>query len=391
MNLTRYRSRFDSKATLLGTLTVGHGTNDFYSVLLPVLLPVIALDFGLTYTQFGFILLITTISSGFLQPLFGFIADRHGIQKQVVLMGFVMFALGLTGFSIASTFLALIVSSFIYGFGETTFHAQSTSYITSTFAENKGKAMGIHGLGGSVGNFLAPVSAAFLVTAFEWRFAAIMLAVPALALIAILSASLKNRKKSNHLSFASGLTREIFVLGINFGLIIMLYKGFLAFLPTWLLENGEALTSAGAITSLMLIIGILAQPIGGMVFDKYGGRVVFIVSPIIAGIALLLMTGINGWLVIPMIVIIGASITMTFPVALAMASSLTSGGEAGMSVGVVFGISSTMSAFTPLVTGLLADQFGLEIAFQLLVLLPILTVVMGIAILPNRKYTTKQS
>jgi MFS transporter, FSR family, fosmidomycin resistance protein len=85
-NLTKYVPRFDNKMQLLATLTVGHGTNDFYSVLLPVLLPVIAIDFGLSYTQFGFILLITTISSGFLQPLFGYIADRHGIQKRIILV-----------------------------------------------------------------------------------------------------------------------------------------------------------------------------------------------------------------------------------------------------------------------------------------------------------------
>ena len=305
--------------------------------------------------------------------------------RRDVLAGFMMFAMGLAGFSMASTFLALIVSSFVYGFGETTFHAQSTGYITSTFAENKGKAMGIHGLGGSVGNFLAPVSAALLITLFDWRLASILLAVPAITLIAILSVNLKNRKKSQRLSFTSGLSREIFVLGINFGLIIMFYKGFLAFLPTWLLESGMTLTSAGAITSLMLIIGIIAQPTGGMIFDKFGGRVVFIMSPMIAGIALLILTGVEGWLVIPMIVAIGAAITMTFPVALAMGSSLASDGQAGMSVGIVFGIGSTMSSFTPLVTGFLADQFGLGTSFQLLLVLPILAILMTIFMLPQTK------
>ena len=139
-----------TKSKLLTMLTIGHGTNDFYSVLLPVLLPVIAMEFGLNYTQFGFTLLITTISSGFLQPYFGYVADRHGAQRQMVIMGFLMFALGLVGYSVASTFSALVVFSFLYGLGETTFHAQSTGYITTVFEEGKGRAMGIHGLGGSI-------------------------------------------------------------------------------------------------------------------------------------------------------------------------------------------------------------------------------------------------
>ena len=155
MNLTVSNLRSDSKTRLLTTLTLGHGTNDFYGVLLAVLLPVIAADFGLNYTQFGFVFLVTTVMSGLLQPLMGFVADRYGAQKRILTLGFAMFAFGLAGFSIASTFLALIVASLIYGFGETTFHAQSTNYITKAFAGNKGKAMGIHGLGGSLGNFAA--------------------------------------------------------------------------------------------------------------------------------------------------------------------------------------------------------------------------------------------
>lgn len=385
MNVSKPKRQFSHKTQLLTALTLGHGTNDFYAVLLPVLLPVVALDFGLNYTQFGFILLITTISSGFLQPLFGFLADRYGIQKQIVLLGFLMFALGLGGFSIATSFIALIFASFIYGFGQTTFHAQSTSYITSAFDEHKGKAMGIHGLGGSIGNFLAPISAAFIITLFDWRLAALLLAIPAIILIVLLAMNLENRQKSDHLSLFGDLTRKVFILGVNFGLIIMFYKGFLAFLPTWLLENGMSLTSAGSITSLMLVIGIIGQPMGGVIFDRFGGRIIFIISPIIAGLALFVMTSVEGWLVILMVVCIGAAITLTFPVALTMASALKSGQEAAMNVGIVIGISATMSSFTPLVTGFLADQFGLNTSFQLLLVLPILAVIMTMISLPSEK------
>jgi FSR family fosmidomycin resistance protein-like MFS transporter len=352
MNLTIHNFRSDSKTRLLSTLTVGHGTNDFYIVLLPVLLPLIAADFGLNYTQFGFVFLVTTILSGFLQPVVGFVADRYGVQKRIIILGFFMFAFGLAGFSVAATFLALIVASFIYGFGETTFHAQSTNYITMAFAEKKGRAMGVHGIGGSLGNFAAPITAALLIAAFGWRRAALMLAIPAVILIIGLTVSLKPGKKNDHITFGKGLSWGLVLLGINFGLVTMLYRGFLAFLPTWLLENNVPLVSAGAITSLMLAIGVIAQPFGGVIYDRFGGKVVFLV------------------------VIVGASITMLFPVALTMASSFGGAAAAGMSVGLVFGISTTMSSFTPLLTGLLADQFGLDSAFRLLIALPLLATIM---------------
>ena len=245
MILTKRIPRLDSKAKLLSIVTIAHGTNDFYGVVLAVLLPVIVLDFGFSYTQFGVVLLITTISSGLLPPVFGFLADRHGIQKQVVMMGFLMFALGLVGFSIAASFLTLIVASLIYGLGQTTYHPQATSLITSIFSENKGRAMGVHGIGGSVGNFLAPITVAFLITLVDWRMTAILLAIPTITLIGVTFTTWKNRPKNLNLTLTSGITRNVIVLGVTTGFITMFYKGFLAFLPTWLLENGVTLTSAG--------------------------------------------------------------------------------------------------------------------------------------------------
>jgi FSR family fosmidomycin resistance protein-like MFS transporter len=245
--------------------------------------------------------------------------------------------------------------------------------------------MGIHGVGGSLGHFAAPIATAFLIAALNWRLAALMLTLPAIILIIGLKLTLQPGQKNDRLTFGKGISRSLVLLGINFGLITMMYRGFLAFLPTWLLENNMPLVSAAAITSLMLAIGVVAQPMGGVIFDRFGGKVVFVISPIVAGFALLLMTWVEGWLVVLLIVLVGASITMTFPVALTLASSLSGAAEVGMSVGLVFGISTTMSSFTPLLTGLLADQFGLDSAFRLLIVLPLLATLMTLFLFSQKR------
>jgi FSR family fosmidomycin resistance protein-like MFS transporter len=168
----------------------------------------------------------------------------------------------------------------------------------------------------------------------------------------------------------------------------MLFRGFLAFLPTGLLENNMPLVSAGVITSHMLITGVIAQPMGGVIFDRFGGKAVFVISPIIAGLALLIMTWVEGWFVLFLIVIVGASITIIFPVALTMATTLNGVARAGMSVGLVFGISTTMSSFTSLLTGLLADQFGLDSALRLLIALPLLATRMTLLLVSQKMYKT---
>ncbi len=76
------------------------------------------------------------------------------------------------------------------------------------------------------------------------------------------------------------------------------------------------------------------------------------------------------------------------PVALTMASSFNGAASAGMSVGLVFGISATMSSFTPLLTGLLADQFGLDAAFRLLIILPLVAITMKLFLHSQNMYKT---
>jgi cyanate permease len=67
------------------------------------------------------------------------------------------------------------------------------------------------------------------------------------------------------------------------------------------------------------------------------------------------MTWVEGWVVVLFIVTVGASITMIFSLALTRASPFNGTAETGIRVGLVFGISTTLSSFTPLLTGLLAD------------------------------------
>ena len=56
----------------------------------------------------------------------------------------------------------------------------------------------------------------------------------------------------------------------------------------------------------------------------------------------------------------------------------------GVKVGFIFGVSALMSAFTPPLTGFLADRFGLQTSLQLLSIFAIVLFVTALQ-LPGRK------
>ena len=358
----------------MSVLTVEHLVNDFYSVTLPFLLPTLIQVFDLSFFEAGLLTIATSLLSGLLQPIIGYLADLYSKHKIVIQLGFFAFSLGLIIAGFSNSYSGLLVAFLVFGLGQATFHAQSTNLITRVFPKSKGRSMGVHGIGGSVGNFSAPIITTLLITALSWRYAIIWLAFPGLLMIIFLHYFLskplviqKNRQG------APIISRKLILLAFNFGLLFMTFRGFLTFLPTFLVENGSSLGQAGLIATLMFFMGFLAQPVGGLIYDKFGGRSLFASSSLLISVGLVLIS-INGDIPsIVFIVIIGVAAQATYPVALAMGSEIAKGENVGASVGFVFGVSGVLASVSPALVGYAADSFGLQISFRLLAILGVLS------------------
>ncbi|MBF0277648.1 MAG: MFS transporter [SAR324 cluster bacterium] len=369
---------------LIGTLTTAHMINDFYAHVLPFVIPALIQDLKISYFEAGMLALAISIFSGVLSPFLGQMGDRHAWRKRIMIFGFLAFCLGLLIMGLSANYALILVACFIFGLGEFTFHPQSTNFLTRNFPGTKGKVMGIHGIGGSIGNFTAPLVVTFLITLVGWRESLFYLTIPGLLTIFALKMVLKEPPKAKKQALFGGITLPLLLLTVNFAMIQMVYKGFLIFLPTFLIESGSTMQSAGAISALMLFTGLFTQPLGGILMDKLGGRVVFIGSSITSAIALWLFTVSSGVFVVITILMFGAAIYALFPVALAMASQVVRSDHVGMSVGLVFGIGSTFSAFTPMLTGLAADRIGLQASFQYLIVFPVLALIVAL-FLPSKQ------
>ena len=371
--ITIARKKITQTQKLLGALTAGHLVNDFYSSTLPFLLPALIVAFNLSFFEAGLLTIATSLLSGFLQPVVGYFADIYARRKMTILLGFSAFSLGLILASSSVSYPMLLAALFVFGLGQATFHAQSTNLITRAFPRSRGRSMGIHGIGGSIGHFSAPILATLLITALGWRYATSLLVIPGLVIIIFLGYMLSEPPKAQKMAKGTPIiSARLLVLTLNIGLIYMAYIGFLAFLPTFLVENGSSLTQAGLITATMFFVGVLAQPAGGFIYDRLGGRLMFASSSLLAGSGLLFFTLESSIHPIIFIIIIGAAVQATYPVSLAMGSELAKGDNVGVSVGFVFGVSGVLAAFAPALTGYAADSFGLLASFRLLVILAVL-------------------
>lgn len=369
---------------LLAWFTGAHLVNDFNALMLPAFLPAMSDEFSLSYLQLGILSLSFTILSGLLQVFAGHHADRYGRRRLALVFGFVVTSVGFVGMGVSPTFGILVATSLLCGLGASTYHPQATAMLVRAYPKDRGRTMGIHGWGGSVGAFIAPLGVALLVTQFGWRTALFILAVPSLGVAAFMRRSLTESEPNDEVRLRGGIPREVWLLAITFALLSAVIRGFLTFLPTFLVDRGSSLSEAGLLTTFILVVGLVAQPVGGIGFDRFGGRTVFFIASTATSLGLVLFAVSSGWLTLVAAAVVAFCVFSMFPVSLAMGSALSGVERTGIGVGVIFGISGLSGAAVQPFVGAIADRTDLQFALSLLVVVAVLSALLSLR-LPNQE------
>ena len=152
-------------------ITAAHAVNEFYSVALPPILPLLVNDFAISYAEAGALLTVFYVTYSVFQLPAGALADRIG-QRWILAVGMVVLAGGILLAAGAQDYRTLVFAEALAGLGGSTYHPAGMSLISDLEGSTtEGKAMGIHGLGGVVGTALAPALVGGLAALFDWRFA----------------------------------------------------------------------------------------------------------------------------------------------------------------------------------------------------------------------------
>lgn len=370
-------------AALLAGFTGAHLVNDFNALMLPAFLPAMTEEFSLSYLQLGVLSLSFTILSGLLQVFAGHHADRYGRRRRALVFGFAVTAVGFVGMGLSPTFTVLVTVSLLCGLGASTYHPQATAVLVRAYPTDRGRTMGIHGWGGSVGAFIAPLGVALLVTSVGWRSALFLLAGPSLLVAALIWRGIEESEPNPDARLRGGIGRDIWLLAITFALLSAVIRGFLTFLPTFLVERGSTLSEAGLLTTVILVVGLVAQPVGGIAFDRLGGRRVFFAASVATSLSLAVFAVADGLVILVAVAAVAFFVFSMFPVSLAMGSELSGVERTGIGVGVIFGVSGLTGAAVQPVVGGIADRTGLQLALSLLVVVAAASAVLSLQ-LPGR-------
>ena len=412
------------KATLsiLLMVSMGHLLNDMFQSVIPSIYPIIKESLRLSFMQIGAITLTNQITASLLQPMVGYLSDRHPRPYGLV-VGMCFTLTGLLLLSVASSFLLVLLSVAFVGIGSSVLHPesskiarmasggakgcasreQSQARLNSAEAQpalakiGKGMAQSIFQIGGNVGRAIGPVAVALIVVphgqgSIRW-FA--LLAIIAIWLLARIGGwyrkqlEIYGRSKSKFdIENESHLTKHQIIVALLVLLVLMFSKDFYtaniqSYLTFYMIDKfGMSVASSQYVLFAFLVSTAIGLLIGGEVGDRYGRKYVIWFSILGSSPFALLLPYCNMTWTIILAILVGLVMSSAMSAILVYGTELLPG-NVGMISGAFFGLSFGLGGIGSALFGWIADLTSIQYVFQLTAFLPLL----GIAayFLPNIK------
>ncbi len=366
-------------------VTGAHAVNEFYSVALPPILPLLVTDFGISYGAAGALLTVFFVTYSVFQLPAGMLADRIG-QRWLLAAGMIVLSGGILLAASAHSFEMLVVAQALGGIGGSTYHPSGMSLISDLEqGATEGKAMGVHGFGGVVGTALAPALIGGIAAVFDWRLALTVAAgvgvvYTATFLVLFRDVDPGRREVAVETDGGEGETiRSRLAAAVAVPLewwVVVLFIANLAiatqigavrtFTTSYLVDEAGMSTSlANGVFFVMLVGAGLSSLGGGTLADAFDRRwlgfglmasamAIFGATAVIPPEPILLVV----WFFL-----LGAIVWAAVPTMNAITSSYSERSFSGSLFGVMLTAGSIGGAGGPLVFGIAAEEFGLRAAF----------------------------
>jgi FSR family fosmidomycin resistance protein-like MFS transporter len=276
---------------------------------------------------------------------------------------------------------AIMLLGIVSGIGIAAYHPEAARLVNFAAGKNKGTAMSLFGIGGTLGFALGPliVTAAML----KWGMqGTLVLAIPVtiMALVIIFHFPMlqsleadENQKKG---SSATDTVRENWSGFSRIALIVsgrsILFFGLNIFIPIyWINELGQSKVAGAMALTIFAGAGIFGNLAGGNMADRIGQKKVLLIG--LLGLTLLLPILIlveNVQLATFLLAPIGFMLFTTYSPAIVMGQSYLPS-RIGLASGVTLGLGVAIGGGAAPFIGKLADLYGVWMALASVAFLPI--------------------
>jgi MFS family permease len=354
-----------SKFPNLFTLTffpLGHFAVDAPGGALWLLVPAMALAWGLSPAEAGFIITAHQLGAGMGYLPAGILGDRISNRSLLLLISIFWVVLGYLAASVSPVYWIVVPLLVLAAAGDAVWHPIATGTMVQQMPQRKAYALSIHTTGGIMAEVLVPLASGVLLSIMDWRNVLQLSVLPAFLLgIALLLLRQHIPKRPGTRLSRDDITdllaswRKPLGIGV-FSLVIfynMAFTGLLAMTAMFLQNiHSYSVAASGAIFAGMLLGGALVSPFLGKIADQVSRKKVIMVSLGIAAISSATAAfASSGAIVILGLIIASSALNGVRPVLLALGIEI-SGQHESTTLGIMYAAMDGLGALGAVLAGL---------------------------------------
>lgn len=362
---------------LVPLFVLAHFSHHLIAALLQPLLPLIRDDFKLDYTQAGWVVSAFTLAYGISQLPAGWLADRIGAR--------LLITIGISGVAVSGLLVGLspsytimVIFLVVMGILGGGYHPAASPLVSEAVEEkNRGRALGLHQIGGTASFFLTPLIAVGIATALGgWHWSFIILSILTFLFGIIFYVILGRRgdtKQPEHklsdsqtetASTTNYLRRLIPFIIIGASLQVVTFSA-ISFIPLFAVDHLRTSEKVGAaLLSVAQFAGLWAGPLGGYLSDRIGKVPVMLAVALAAGPAVYLLNLVSlGWSISIVLLVVGSCQYVGMPVSESYIISHSPQRKRSTILGIYYFASRGGPGLLMPAIGYLIDHFSFNTAF----------------------------
>ncbi len=373
----------------VGILSAGHIATDINQGALPAMLPFFIVAYDLSYTAAAAIVFAVNMSSSVVQPLFGLAADR--LSKPWLLPGGLMLAgLGLALTGLFQGYQSIMLLGIVSGIGIAAYHPEAARLVNFAAGDNKGAAMSLFGVGGTLGFTLGPliITTAMLQWGLEGTLVLIIpVTIMSLVMIFHLPMFATLEATGNRKGSLSGtdIIKENWSAFSRIAVIVsgrsIIFFGLNIFIPIyWINELNQSKVAGAVALTVFAGSGIFGNLAGGSLADRIGKKKVilfgFLSLTILLPIFILVKNVLLAtFLLAPM----GFMLFATYSPTIVLGQSYLPN-RIGLSSGVTLGLAVAIGGGAAPFIGRIADLYGIWTALAAVSCLPVFILLFALSL-----------
>lgn len=365
----------------------GHLCSDINQGALSAILPFLVVSSGYSYLAATMLVFSANIASAVIQPLFGWLGDKHP-SPWFMALGVFLAGAGMAGVGYAPSYGLVLASALVSGIGVAMFHPEGGRLSNLAAGARKGNGMSIFAVGGNIGFFVGPLLCAMFLTAFGLRGTAVFL-VPATACAIVLLAFNGRFKRlgTGRAADAGAASSEKEHWGL-FGLVMgalslrsVLSYGLQAFIPLFLVDLlGQSEAFGSAAISVFALAAAAATALSGRMAERTGTLRLMTLCCIVGGIGMVVFA-FNSIVAFAfaLTVVLAVATDLYYPSAVAVAMGYVPR-HLGMASGLCYGVAVAAGGAVEPLLGSLGDAVGLVPVMLAMASISFVCAVMGLVL-----------